>query len=46
MSVGRLRATVLLRCPLCVHREGVLAEECLLMCGVSDDWCAGFRVVG
>ena len=35
MSVGRLRDTV--RCDLCVHGDGVLADVCC----ASDDWCTG-----
>ena len=34
MSVGRLRVTVLVRCVLCVHREGVPV----------DMWCARWRL--
>ena len=37
MSVGRLRDTVPVRCDLCVHGDGVLAD----VCGASDDWCTG-----
>ena len=37
MSVVRLRDTVPLRCVLCVHGDGVLAD----VCGASDDWCTG-----
>ena len=37
MSVGSLRDTVPVRCDLCVHGDGVLAD----VCGASDDWCTG-----
>ena len=37
MSVGHLRDTVLVRCGLCVHGDGVPAD----VCRASDDWCTG-----
>ena len=39
MSVGRLRDTVLVRCDLCDHGDGVLAD----VSGASDDWCTGLQ---
>ena len=39
MSVGRLRDTVPVRCDLCVHGDGVLAN----VCGALDNWCTGLQ---
>ena len=33
--MGRLRDGVPVRCGLCVHGDGVLAD----VCGAPDDWC-------